>query len=216
MDAEWSRSKPNGVLPFPARIRNAREKNRVDVGVLDHEGAPGQIRVHVELESAPEAAAEVRAETANRESVDDLLVLIARREPPVDVREHADLQSKFAVARLNRNTVLSGDHPWWGRGWGRLSWWRCGRLLRSSRGSPCKREGDGREREPAEDPAESHAAGCWGCRRCRNHSMKIGRTETPMMPSVTSVKFSFTMGMLPKSSPPPKHTPTQMAAPAKL
>ena len=56
----------------------------------------------------------------------------------------------------------------------------------------------------------------YAARRCRRISTTIGRSETAMMPSATSVKLLRTIGTLPNANPAIVQMPTQITPPATL
>src|SRR6188474_2933552 len=70
-------------------------------------------------------------------------------------------------------------------------------------------------RSPGESGPQRHLAG-YAARRCRRISTTIGRSETAMMPSATSVKLFFTIGTLPNANPAIVQIPTQITPPATL
>ena len=104
-----------------------RREPRVEVGVLHHQRAAGEVRVDVELEPLRQAAAQVRPDAPQRERVDDAGVLIVEREAAVGLQQQADLQAVVAGRRLDDEAVGAGRHGWRG---GLLR----GRLARRSNG----------------------------------------------------------------------------------
>ena len=122
LEAECSRSSPNGVLPFPGADAKRRREDRVHVRVLDDKRSAGEVRIEIELEAPREPAAQVWTQAAEGEGVDDLLVGIVQREPAVGVDQQPDLHTEVAVGRLNEESVLPacGDR------------WRCVRLAAAS------------------------------------------------------------------------------------
>ena len=110
-EAECSRSRPNGVLPFARSDAKRRREDRVHVGVLHDERSAREVRIEIELEAPREPAPQIRTQAAEGEGVDDLLVRIVERESAVCVDQQPDLQTEVAVAPTGGRTRPAQRRP---------------------------------------------------------------------------------------------------------
>ena len=90
--------------PFRPDAERRRE-SRVDVRVLHHQRAVGEVRVEVELEPVGEASAQIRPKAADRERVGQRIAAVVQREPPVGLDQQADLKPVVAVVVLDDEPV---------------------------------------------------------------------------------------------------------------
>ena len=157
-------------------------KDGVDVSVLHNEGATGEVRIEVELEPPRDSAAEVRAQPAEREVVDVLLVVIVQRKPAVRMNQQSDLQPEVPISRLGGKAILTTDETrrrrlsrWLGRGNGRGS-----RLRGSSYGCAGKNQQNNQtanDRDHTNTPLAPSAERALRIPLCEDVRLSIGRVQ---------------------------------------